>query len=100
MYSETCLKRPLKKKTKLGFQDRLSHNAAPREHSAILSTFILLPFVFKIFVLSIFEWSLKTCFTVKCTVKLVYNGRSRIDKSIFLTDDSLMKIQGGILQYF
>ena len=33
-------------------------------HSAILSTFIKLPFVVKIFVLSIFEWSLKTGFTV------------------------------------
>ena len=35
-----------------------------REHSAILSTFIKLPFVFKAFVLSIFEWSIKTGFTV------------------------------------
>ena len=34
------------------------------EHFAILSTFIKLPFVFKIFVLSIFEWPLKTGFTV------------------------------------
>ena len=32
--------------------------------SAILSTFIKLPFVFKTFVLSIFEWPLKTGFTV------------------------------------
>ena len=30
------------------------------EHSAILSTFIKLPFVIKLFVLSIFEWLLKT----------------------------------------
>ena len=37
---------------------------ALREHSAILSTFIKLPFVFKTFVLSIFEWPLKTGFTV------------------------------------
>ena len=36
----------------------------PLEHSAILSTFIKLPFVLKIFVLSIFEWPLKTGFTV------------------------------------
>ena len=38
------------------------------EHSAILSTFIKLSFVIKIFVLSIFEWLLKTGFTVydKC----------------------------------
>ena len=35
-----------------------------REHSAILSTFIKLPFVINIFVLSIFEWPLKTGFTV------------------------------------
>ena len=37
---------------------------ALREHSAILSTFIKLPFVFKTTVLSIFEWPLKTGFTV------------------------------------
>ena len=37
---------------------------ARREHSAILSTFIKVPFVFKTFVLSIFEWPLKTGFTV------------------------------------
>ena len=37
---------------------------APREHSAILSTFIKLPFDFKTFVLSIFEWPLKIGFTV------------------------------------
>ena len=37
---------------------------APREQSAIVSTFIKLPFVFKTFVLSIFEWWLKTGFTV------------------------------------
>ena len=34
------------------------------EHSAILSTFIKLPFSIKTFVLSIFKWSLKTGFTV------------------------------------
>ena len=34
------------------------------EHSAILSTFIKLPFVIKIFVLSIFEWQFYTGFTV------------------------------------
>ena len=35
-----------------------------REHSAILLTFIKLPFVIKIFVLSIFEWLFYTGFTV------------------------------------
>ena len=34
------------------------------EHSAILSTFIKLPFVIEIFVLSIFEWPFYTGFTV------------------------------------
>ena len=56
---------------KIVFQDRLSLNAGQKycrmlqgEHSAILSTFIKLPFVFKTFVLSIFEWPLKTGFAV------------------------------------
>ena len=34
------------------------------EHSAILSTFIKLPFVIKIFIVSIFEWPFYTGFTV------------------------------------
>ena len=34
------------------------------EHSAILSTFIKLPFVVKIFVLSIIKWPFYTGFTV------------------------------------
>ena len=44
-YSKTCLRRPLKEKTKIGFQDRLSLNAGQKycrmlqgEHSATLST--------------------------------------------------------------
>ena len=48
------------KKTKNGFQNQLLLNACQKysrmlqwEHSAILSTFIKLPFVIKIFVLSI-----------------------------------------------
>ena len=40
---------------------------APREHSAILLTFIKLPFVINIFVLSIFEWPFDTGFTVSVT---------------------------------
>ena len=54
----------------LGFQDQyhLKQNAPsrmpPLEHSAILLTFIKLPFVVKIFVLSIFEWPFYTGFTV------------------------------------
>ena len=64
-----------KSRPKIGFQDRFSLNAGQKycrmlqgEHSAILSTFIKLPFVIKIFVLSIFQWPLKTGFTV------VYKG--------------------------
>ena len=38
------------------------------EHSAILSIFIKLPFVIKLFVLPIFEWSFYTGFTVLNTV--------------------------------
>ena len=39
------------------------------EHSVILATFIKLPFVTKIFVWSIFEWPLKTGFTVHKNIK-------------------------------
>ena len=42
-------------------------NAPKREPSAILLTFIKLPFVIKIFVLSIFEWPIYTGFTVQQT---------------------------------
>ena len=68
---KTCVKRPLSKRPKIGFQDQLLLNAGPKycrmlqgEHSAILLTFIKLPFVIKIFVLSIFEWPFYTGFTV------------------------------------
>ena len=67
-YSETCLRRA---RPDLGFQDQLLHNAGQKycrmlqvEHSAILSTFFKLPFLIKISVLSIFEWRLKTGFTL------------------------------------
>ena len=71
LYSKTCVKRPLSKRQKIGFQDRLLLNAGQKycrmlqwEHSAILLTFIKLLFVIKIFVLSVFEWSFYTGFTV------------------------------------
>ena len=41
------------------------------KHSAILSTFIKLPFVFKIFLLSIFEWPFKTGFTVVTDISTI-----------------------------
>ena len=52
LYSESCIKRPLSKRPQIGFQDHLSLNAGWKycrmlqgEHSAILSTYIKLPFV-------------------------------------------------------
>ena len=69
--SRTCVKGPLSKRPKIVFQDQLSLNAGQKycrmlqgEHSAILLTFIELPFVIKIPVLSIFEWPFYTGFTV------------------------------------
>ena len=69
-------------KTEIGFHDRLSFNAGEKfcrmlrnEHSAILSTFIKLPCVNKIFVLSIFERQLKTGFTVYKFFKKVCTQR-------------------------
>ena len=68
---KTCVKQLLSKRPKIGFQDQLSLNTGQKycrllqgEHSAILSTFIKLPFVIKILVLSIFEWQFYTGFTV------------------------------------
>ena len=65
-YSKTCVKQLLKKKTKIGFQYKLLLNAGQKycrmlqwEHSAILSTFFKLPFVTKIFVLSILSGFLR-----------------------------------------
>ena len=64
-YSKTCVKRPLSKRPKIGFQDQLSLNAGQKycrmlqgEHSAILLTFIKLPFVIKVFCFVYFEWLL------------------------------------------
>ena len=73
-YSKTCVKWPLSKRLKIGFQNHLSPNAGQKycrmlqwEHSAIFSNFIKLPFYIKIFVLSIFEWPFYTGFTVTYT---------------------------------
>ena len=62
-YSKTCLKRPLKKKRlKLGF--KTDYRLMQVKSIAECSTFIKLPFVIKRFVLSIFEWPLKTGFAL------------------------------------
>ena len=65
------LRRPLSKRPKIGFQYQSSLNAGQmycrmlqREHSAMLSNFIKLPFVIKIFVLSILSGRFTQVFTV------------------------------------
>ena len=69
-FSKTCVKRPHSKRPKIGFQDQFSLNVGPKycrmlqgEHSAVLLTFIKLPFAIWTFVLSIFEWPLYTGLT-------------------------------------
>ena len=68
MYSKACVKWPLSKRPKIGFQDQLSLHAGQKycrmQHSAKLTTFIKLPFVIKMLILSIFEWPFYTGFTV------------------------------------
>ena len=73
--SKTCVKQSLPKRPKIGFQDQLLLNAGHKYcrmlqwgYSAMLSTFIKLPFVNKILVLSIFDWPFSTCFTVRCNI--------------------------------
>ena len=63
-----------KRRPKTGFQDRLSLNVGQKycrmlqgEHSAILLTYIKLPFAIKTCVLSIFDCPLQTSFTVSMT---------------------------------
>ena len=66
-YSKTCVKWPLSKRAQIGFQKNYPFIQVKSivEHSAILSTFIKLPFIIKIFVLSVFEWPFYTGFTVQ-----------------------------------
>ena len=94
-YSKTCVKRPLSKRPKIGFQDQLLLNAGQKfcrilqwEHSAILLTFIKLPFVIKIFVLSIFEWPFYTDFTVFLIQKFVSDFTWKIFFILFLYMES------------
>ena len=54
------------------------------EHSAILSTFINLPFVIKIFVLSIFEWP----FYIICNCKLGFQNKIELPSLMAKSVDS------------
>ena len=65
---------------------------APMEHSAILSTFIKLPFVIKIFVLSIFEGPFYTGLTVPIYTFLVLLRKlANIPKNMTFTFDLSLK---------
>ena len=78
-YRKTCVKRPLSKRQKNGFQDWLLLNAGQkycrmlqREHSAILLTFIRLPIVIKTSILSIFGVAILHRFYAGFTQVLLY----------------------------
>ena len=98
--SKTCLRWPLKKKTKIGFQDRLSLNAGQKyclEHSAILSTFFKLQFVLKTFVLSNFERPFQTGFTASN----IYCNNCRIstDSSTVQLSKTYLSVKLCLLSY-
>ena len=49
----------------------MARRIPPLEHFAILVTFIKLPFVIKIFVLTISEWPFYSCFTILTNVIII-----------------------------
>ena len=88
-YSKTCVKLPISKTPQIGFLDQLSLNAGQKycrmlqgDHSAILSTFIKLPFVIKSIVLSIFEWPFYTGFTVPIKKRSKINVKAVLSHAI------------------
>ena len=68
-----------------------------REHSAILLTFIKLQFVImiKIFVMSIYEWPLQTCFTVYSLVcrALRFYCRETTQETVSLLEDNVRDVE-------
>ena len=65
-----------------------------KEHSAMLSTFIQLPFVIKMFILSIFEWPFYTGFTVEC----IHVGQKKTTLYLKLCElASMNALQFGVL---
>ena len=74
----------------------------PLEHSAILSTFIKLPAVIKIFVLSNFEWPLKTgCIFKALTVmrdRLNISRNNLVITKIFIVGSCIWNIKRRICQ--
>ena len=79
MYTKTCHSKRIQKLT-FNTDDRLMQvksiaECSNRDHSAILLTFIKLPFCIKTFVLPIDKWPLKTGFTVHVTVSKIYKAK-------------------------
>ena len=73
------------------------------KHSAILSTFIKLPFVIKISVLSVFEWLFYTGFTVFSICKMFFkSGKFLIvfDKTDGLNAINPLSVVAKVLKCF
>ena len=67
-------------------------------HSAILPTFIKLPFVIKLFILSIFEWPFYTGFTVyPMKVSMGAKMRNQYNQVPHLTPDTNGKVTNSQL---
>ena len=106
---KTFLKRPLKNRQNFGFEEKLSLNAGQMccrmlqgEHSTTLLTFIKLPFVIKIFVLSVFEWPFYTGFTVipttyKCRLSVPYPHKCEDSPANFHRCEEYVQIFAQIL---
>ena len=67
------------------------------EHSAILSAFIKLPFVIKIFVVSVFEWPFYTGFTVLVRKKI--RKRRLFKKVQAFCEEKVLRCLLGVFWY-
>ena len=92
-YSKTCVKWPLSKRPRIGFQDQLSLNAGQKycrmlqgEPSAIFSTFFKLPSVIKNFCVVYFELPFYTGFTVYYKIYKFGNFNQMIPPFIIYTE--------------
>ena len=89
VYSKPCVKWPPSKRPKIGLLDQLSLNAGQKycrmlqgDHSPILSTFIKLPVVIKIYILSIFEWPFYTGLTIEIFLGLESGHKNNISEKV------------------
>ena len=69
------------------------------KHSAIPSTCIKLPFVIKIFVLSIFEWLFYTGFTVFFSLKFDFDKATSADADEMVHDAAFYLVFTVLLKY-